>query len=56
MQISSTRKNIAMVVFTIGDTIHFTPLDKYNPNVMDAKAPVFDGTFDDCVTFISEVL
>ncbi len=52
----NTRKNIAMVVFTIGNEIHFTPLEKYNPYVMDARAPKFTGSFDDCVKYLQDVI
>jgi len=56
MQIVSTRKNIAVVVFNIGDEIYFTPLEKYNPNMLDARSPKFNGTFDQCVRYIHEVI
>ena len=56
MQIVSTRKNIAVVVFNIGESIHFAPLEKYNPNVLDARSPTFNGTFDECVKYIHEVI
>jgi hypothetical protein len=58
MQVVSTKKNVAMVVFNIGEQIHFTTLEKYagNPNVLDANAPKFRGSFDECVKYISEVI
>jgi hypothetical protein len=56
MQIVSTKKNIAMVVFTIGETIHFTTLEKYNPNTENARSPRFDGTFDDAIDYIHTII
>ncbi len=56
MQIVSTKKNIAMVVYDFDNKIHFTPLAKYNPRCIDARAPVFNGSFDECAKFIHEVI
>jgi len=56
MQIVSTQKNIGMVVFTIGKTIHFTPLELYNKYCANARSPKFEGTFDECVKYVHEVL
>ena len=56
MEIVSTKKNVAMVVFNIGDQIHFTTLEEYShhKNVLDARAPKWFGTADECTKFIRE--
>ena len=54
MEIVTDKNNNAMVVFTIGETIHITTLEKFckRPIVVDARSPKFDGTFDQACEYV----
>lgn len=56
MQLVSTKKNISMVVYEDSGEIRFTTLERYNPRILDARAPRFNGTLDECVLYVHEVL
>ena len=56
MQIVSTKNNIAMVVYDDAGAIRIYPLEKYNPMILDDRAPKFNGTFEQCVNYVHNIM
>lgn len=56
MQIVSTKKNIAMVVYEDAGTIRIYPLEKYNPMILDDRAPKFNGSFEQAINYVHNIM
>lgn len=53
---TKTKTGIDMVIYSFNGKVKFAPLKKYNPMCVNYFDPTFNGTPEECMKYINEVI
>jgi hypothetical protein len=49
-----TNKGNEIYVYTLAGRVHLCPKDRYNPKILNARNPVFEGNIDEAIAYVKK--